>query len=195
MNAQAILDKIAADARDAARRIQDEARQKADEALKSLKRKLEADEAALRAQAERDGAEQGERMHRMASLENRKELLAQKRTVIDAAFARAKALFDSLDTAQMRAFFLERAAESATGGETLILGENQRQWADDRFLAEAHARIGGEPVRMSPETRPGVTGFLLRKDGTEINCTLEAILGDLRIEMETDVARLLFGEV
>lgn len=198
MNAQAILDKIASDAQENALRIQDEAREKAEKALADTRQKLAADEAAMRAQAERDGAELSQRMGRMAELENRKALLKEKRVVIDAAFDRARELFLRLDAGAMRAFFLERVAEDAAGDETLTVGQNASQWFDDRFLADASALLQRQgkqtALQLSPEQRPGVTGFLLQKAGMEINCTLEAMLGDLRMDMETDVARLLFGE-
>ena len=198
MNAQAILDKIASDAQENALRIQDEAREKAEKALADTRQKLAADEAAMRAQAERDGAELSQRMGRMAELENRKALLKEKRVVIDAAFDRARELFLRLDAGAMRAFFLERVAEDAAGDETLTVGQNASQWFDDRFLADASALLQRQgkqtALQLSPEQRPGVTGFLLQQGGMEINCTLEAMLGDLRMDMETDVARLLFGE-
>ena len=199
MNAQAILDQIAADAQSRARQIADEAEQKAAAALEETRRKLADDEAAMRAQAEKDGAELTQRMGRMAELENRKALLEQKRTVIDEAFAHASERFAKQDAAATRAFFLRQIAQNAAGDERLIVGGANASWFDDRFLADANAALAkqGKPsaLTLGDEKRPDATGFLLQKDGTEINCTLEAMLGDLRMDMETEVARQLFGEV
>ncbi len=198
MNAQAILDKIAEDARNNAQSLQDDARQKAAAALEATRHRLAEDDQAMRARAENDGAELSQRMGRMAELENRKALLQQKRVVMDEAFERAQALFEGLDAAKKRAFYLQKLCENASGDEALIVGDHDAQWFDDRFLADASEMLQKQgktaALTLADGKRAGVTGFLLQKDGTEVNCTLAAMIGDLRMEMETEVAALLFSE-
>ena len=86
MDAQAILTKIGEDAEIAAMKVEAEAKEKAKMLTLEAQQNREQMNTTMLAQAEQECALMEERMNRMAELDNRKAMLAQKRQVIDEAF-------------------------------------------------------------------------------------------------------------
>lgn len=197
MNAQAILDQIAVDAQASAARIREEAAARAEEMKAASRAKIEGMHEALVAQARKDGDELGERMVRMAGLEARKELLAQKRALLDEAFLRARAGLSAKPVAQKRAFFLRQIARAARGDEALAVSANA-DWLDGAFLADANAALAaaGKPGQLSlAADRPAACeGVVLRQNGTEVRCTFEAMVDEARSALEQQAAATLFEE-
>ncbi len=197
MNAQAILDKIAQDAQDAAVRIDSEARAKAAQLKAASRFKIEAQHAATLAQAQRDSDELEQRMLRMAELEERKAMLAKKRMLIDDVFSQTYALLAQMTTAEKRAFFLRQIVRFATGDETLAISQNAA-WFDEAFLADANTALAaaGKPGRLvlALERTQADEGVTLRHGGAEIRCTLRVLMDDARSTMEQQAAEALFAE-
>lgn len=198
MNANAILDKILQDARDNASATMEEANKKAAQLKTDSDLRMRRARDRIQMQASEDAELARMRMERMAELEERKRLLADKRAMMDRAFALALEKLESMPVKDSRAFLLETLAKLAEGDETVIPGAEHAAWLDKQFLPEANLALKklGKPgqLRLSDERRPGVTGLVLTKNNTEISCTYEAILSSQRLEMEADVAALLFPE-
>lgn len=196
MDAQAILDRIEQDARDSASSTLDDAQKRADSLREASEARIRQQRENALSRAQADGTLMRERMLRMAELEDKKELLAAKRTVMDKAFDDALGLMEKMDAKQLRAFLLTLAAQVADGDETLLIGQRNAAWFDDSFIAQANEMLlaAGKKgaLKKSAENVPGV-GFALQKSGTQVNCTMDALLMQSRLTLETDVARVLFG--
>lgn len=197
MNAQAILDQIAADAQASVARIQEDAAARAEEMKAASRVKIEGMHAALVAQAHKEGDELGERMMRMAALEERKALLAQKRALLDEAFSLARESLSAKPTAEKRTFFLREIARCARGDEQLAVSA-EAGWLDDAFLHDANAALQavGKPgqLTLAADRPAGCEGVALRQNGTEVRCTFEAMVDEARSRMEQQVAATLFEE-
>ncbi len=195
MDVKSILDKIDADAREAAQKTLSDARASADELAAQSREQIQAQREAMEKRAQREGAETVERMRRMAELEDKKAALAVKRSVMDGAFREALGILESLPKTEARAFFLKELARAARGGEALLIGRVQPDWFDDAFLAEANALLLEKGVQqgvaLSAEQIDG-RGFHLRSGGAVMDCTFEALLADGRMALESDVAKALF---
>lgn len=196
MNIDAILEKIEADAQDDARNLLNSAREKTeamraafDEAAEQ-KRKTTLSEAQKEAEALRD------RMLRMASLEERKKTLEMKRGEIDQAFAQALTRMRSMPTDKAKAFHKQLLMMNAQGDETLIISEEDAALFDDAFMAQANEAMqkSGKPgsLRLSSERLPLQGGFVLSRDGMEVNCSYDSLLRAARDEMEGEIAAILF---
>lgn len=196
MNAQAILTKIEEDARQSAAELLTDANGRAEEIKTASRKKIEKARAEMIAQAQKESAELEKRMLRMAELDDRKEMLARKRALIDEVFALSAQKLSAMEPAKARAFFLEEAEREAAGRETVVIGAQNAQWFDERFLSDLNDRLrqAGKPgeLKLAKERRAGATGLLLLQDGAEINCTFGAMLDALRVESETEVAHILF---
>lgn len=198
MAIEGILAKIAEDARAEAARLSGDAereiariRQEGDERRRRIEREAE----------ERASQEAEDRRKRLAvSLEREgaREILAEKQRLIESVFDRAREKIASLDAGAYRDLAVRLLREAARdGNEEVILPEG-----DDRIGADLVARVnkelgqGGKKggLRIASERRPIGGGFILRSGRRETNCTIEAVLGTRRDELETLVARILFGE-
>lgn len=196
MNAQAILDKILQDAKESASATLRDADDRAKEMEAAADKRIAAARAKTEAQARQDAEAATARMQRMAELDERKLLLADKRRMMDRAFELALAKMKAMPAKQARAFLLDALTELAEGGETLIVGADNDGWMDGQFLQDANAALAAKgktaALTLGSEKRKGVSGLILAKHDTEINCTYEAFLTSERLEMEAQVAQTLF---
>jgi V/A-type H+/Na+-transporting ATPase subunit E len=194
MDARAIIDKIQKDAQTDASSILAEARQRADRINAECEARIAAARTAEAVRADADARETEQRMLRMADLEDRKALLADKRAVMDKMFAQTLRQLEAMPPEQARAYFMDTLLAFAEGGETLLIGKDNG-WYDAAFLPEANAALlkkGVSPVLEGTGSVPG-TGFALQRDGAETNCTFGAILAARRLQLEAEAAMDLFA--
>ena len=196
MNADAILKRIEQDARQSAEATMDDARKRAEALSAARREKLSQEDEAAMAQARKDALALDDRLQRMAELDARKALLAEKRRVLDEAFALALEKMRKMPAARAKEFALRTLLESAQGDETVVADQDSA-WLDDAFIAEANkarAASGREgKLTLSNEKKALGGGFLLTHDGMEVNCSFPAVLSARRLELEADVASALFG--
>lgn len=195
MDVKGILDKIDSDARDAAQKALVDARHRADEIAEKSRARIDKLRADMEKRVESDAAEAAERMKRMAELEDKKAALAVKRGVMDKAFRQALDILLALPAAQVRAFFMGELLKTAQGGEQLSVGNQNPDWYDDSFLAEANAALasrGLAPLTPSDEETNG-RGFRLIRGGASMDCTFASLIDDQRMTLESDVAGALFN--
>ena len=118
--------------------------------------------------------------------------------LIDEAFAQALDKLEAMPSQQARAFLMTEAAAVADGDEIVILGSKNPGWFDDKFLADLNTLLQkqGKPgqLTLGNETRDGETGLILAKNGMEISCTFASLLDSRRLDMEADIAAILFPD-
>ncbi|MDR0928969.1 MAG: V-type ATP synthase subunit E [Oscillospiraceae bacterium] len=195
MNADAILTRIEKDAKDAAERILREAKEKAAAVEAASEARIAQEKEAALAQARQDALALNDRMERMATLEARKALLAEKRALLDEVFQAALQKLLALPIAQARAFGMQMLLTAAKGDEAIIADENA-PWCDASFVNDANQALlrQGKPgnLTLAPEKRALGGGFVLRRGGMEANCSLRAALEGDRLALEPQIAALLF---
>lgn len=196
MNAQAILDRIQEDAKAAASTILQEASQRADALKQGSEQRMAAKRAETLAQAKQDAKEAAGRMERMAELDQRKLMLADKRKLMDQAFRLALTKLHQLPADQARALFLQTLLQAAEGGEQLMVGAIHPEWFDEDFLNKANQQLhsaGKTPLTAAADTgsRP-YYGFTLLRGDMETDCSMEAMLEEKRLSLESHVAQILF---
>ncbi len=199
INTQPILDLIRKEADEAVRKLLEEAQDRAmtireQSALRVARLEDEtAEKAAL------DGNQMAERMGRLALLDERKDLLAAKRALIDEAFAQALSSLHQLSKGEVEAQILELLLQSAIGDELLIPGDINSAYYSQDFIRKANERLvhsgraGG--LRDSGETAPGVCGVVLRRANSETHCTFEAMLEGKKEALEPGAAAVLFPDM
>lgn len=198
MNANAIQEKILSDARAGASDIMRDANEKAARLRSESEKRMAAAHSRLMMQASEDAEATRLRMERMEELEERKRLLSDKRALIDEAFAQALAKLEAMPAAQARAFLLTEASAVAQGDETVILGSEHLAWYDDKFLADLNALLQKQgklgTLTLSGKKRGGETGLILSKNGMEISCTFASLMDSKRLDLEADIAAILFSD-
>jgi hypothetical protein len=198
MNAEAILNKIEEDARQTAEQTLADAKAKAEGMKTASREKIEGMHKTMLSQAEKDGEALTQRLLRMAELDDRKELLGKKRALMDEAFALAGQKMLAAPDADKRAFFLRQIVKLAAGSETLAVGADGAGWFDEGFTAQANAALAsaGKPgnLTLDPQMRAGCAGVILTANGAETRCTFDALLDEARSALEQQAAAGVFDE-
>jgi len=196
MNIDAILEKIAKDARHDAETLVTAAHEKADVMQAAFDDAQKQKQEFALDRAHQEAVQQRDRMLRMAGLEARKKLLELKRAQIDQAFELALKKMLSMPKEQAQAFHLKLLVSSAQGSETLFIAQEDAGLFDDAFMTRANQALvkAGKPgaLNVSKQYRPLRGGFMLLLGGMEANCSYESLLRAARNQMEGEVASILF---
>ncbi len=196
MNATAILEKIHEEAKANAAAILQEANDRAEKLRTASDTKIASAKDEMEKKAKADGLVEEQRLIRMEELDERKRVLAAKRSLIDRAFDAALQKMKKMPAKDARAFLLGMITEVAEGDEQVVVGAEDAAWFDDAFVTEANEAMkkAGRKAELTlaTEKRAGVSGLILTRDDTEINCSYASILDSRRLEMEAEVAQVLF---
>ncbi|MGI6215577.1 MAG: V-type ATP synthase subunit E [Christensenellales bacterium] len=197
MDATPILVKIKDDAAQKAADILSEAKEKAGAIRNETAKRIGQMQKDNTLKIQRDSASMEERMLRMAELESKKQMLAAKRGLLDAAFEKAVDFLRAMPEKEQKEFFLSQILLLSNGDETIIAAERSANIIDEHFVFEANNKLqeAGKKgaLRLTRSTMPG-TGFVLEKGGIEINCTFEAMVASSRVSLEAETARMLFSD-
>jgi V/A-type H+-transporting ATPase subunit E len=193
---------------DIIKQIEEDAQSEADDLVSNAKAEAEAILEKARRQAEKlreeetrkaeeNAREHGRRIETLAGLDLRKEILKEKKSRIEAAFARAEEEIANLPPAETRAFLkpiILKAVES--GGEEIVVSAEHREAFTSEFIQELNKELASKSgsLRLSEEGGGFSGGFILREGKKETNLTLASIIAYGRDRLEPDVAEVLFGE-
>lgn len=182
-----LAERIVSDAR-ADAEIQAEEAKKSISAIKAQSDKALAERAAEFA-AKREAAVRSvlDGCRTRASLDGRKSTLAKKRVVIETVFDRAYDALLKLDAASRGAVCKSMLLREAADGDTVCPAK-----ADRAEIEALVASIGDRKLSVSPEDAPLEGGFLLVNAGYEKDCSFLSLLGELRGDEETHIAKRLF---
>ena len=132
-----------------------------------------------------------------AKLESRKQILAEKQSLMDAAFALAKKQITEMPEAEYIAFCAELAAKASTSGvEEIIFSEKDRKAFGEKVVKIANELLKADgknaELVLSAESRDISGGVILVKGLVETNCSVGTLVDRLRPELSSKVASLLF---
>lgn len=121
-----------------------------------------------------------------AELDGRKETLRAKRSLLDGVFAEAYENLLKLPAEKRSALFLSILRQEAKANDTVSPAKA------DRAAIAAILKKLPFAVRLSEQDADAEAGFVLYGDGYEKDCSMKAILRELRDAEETNVAAILF---
>lgn len=145
--------------------------------------------------AEREAASRKERIISGAQLHARNEKLEAKQKVISEVFEISVEELSSCSDDDLKGFIKEVILNTEFEGEqNLILNADGKKVIDDAFVAEINKVLDGKAViKIDENTRDFKGGFILEKNGIEINNTFEALVGSIKDDLSLEVAKMLFG--
>lgn len=196
---QQLEQKIIDDAKERASQIITNAREQADGVLQEAQHRLDSEKQNLLKIAQKNADEEYDRAVAMGKMEIRKDVLAQKQSILDEVLNRS---FESIINLPVNEYleFLCRLAKDLikTGDEEIILSENDKERIGKQFVeilnkqALIENRRGA--IKLSNESRQMAGGFILRSGNVEINYSIEDVLKAKKSEIEIEVANILFNE-
>lgn len=146
-------------------------------------------ERAQAAAASRDAAVKGvlDGARTRAELDGRKETLGVRRRILDEAFAAATKELNALTGPRREAILLRLLTNEAAAGDVI------RPAKQDRALIEKLLREVPVALTLDEADAPCEGGFLLLGKSYEKDCSLNALMAELRLQEETNAARILFN--
>ncbi|MBX7370771.1 V-type ATP synthase subunit E [Clostridium chauvoei] len=143
-------------------------------------------EAEIITKAELEAKTRKERILSAAALKVRNNKLAAKQEVIQDVFKKSVDKLTTLSKEEFLNFVRESIlALGEIGDQTLILNNEGLEVVDIAFIYELNEALGNNGnIKLSSEAGEFKGGFILEKNGIEINNTYEALVSSLRDELE-----------
>ena len=197
-NVSNLTSKILKDAEERKEKILAEANEKKENILSKKKKEAEKLEAEMIEKAEREAVTRKERVISGAELSARNKKLEAKQAIITDVFNMSIESLCNLNEADYKSFIKDTIISlNIDGDEKLILNDKVKNIVDNAFLAEINEALVKNnklgKLTVSDETANYKGGFILEKNGIEINNTFEALVSSLREELEFEVAKELFN--
>jgi V/A-type H+-transporting ATPase subunit E len=190
-----LTSKIIEDAEDKKEVILSEAEKESKKIFNKKVEEAKAAEKIIIEKAEREAASRKERIISNANLQVRNEKLKAKQEVISEVFEESIEALCSLSEKDFINFVKNSILNShITGDQKIILNNEGRKIISDAVLAEINKELKTKAnIISSNEIRNFKGGFILEKDGIEINNTFEALVESLKDDLSQEVARELFS--
>ena len=154
-------------------------------------------EATMLEKAKSEAETRKERVISSAELKARNEKLQAKQTVIKEVFEKAVEELCKLGKDEYLKFIKDGVTSlTVTGDENLILNAEGQKLVDEAFVKSINDEVsakGKGNIKLSSTVGNFKGGFILEKDGIEINNTFEALVESMKEEMELEVAKALFN--
>lgn len=166
--------------------------------LNKKKDEAETLEATMLEKAKSEAQTRKERVISGAELKARNEKLQAKQTVIQQVFEKAVEELCKLGKEEYLSFIKNGVTSLAvTGDENIILNAEGNKLVDDAFISEINNELSANGkagnLKLSSTAGNFRGGFILEKNGIEINNTFEALVESMKEEMELEVAKALFN--
>lgn len=153
--------------------------------------------------------EQGEKINKEAmsvkeriitsfELKKDKELLTEKKRVLDEVFDKVIKKVKSLPKEEYLNFLEKLILKYVqTGDEQLFISEDDKKIVDEGFLKRINEKLrtSGKAgnIVLSEETASILGGVILGRENIKINASLELIVEDIREKWEKEVGQILFS--
>ena len=156
------------------------------------------EEEAMSEKAKIEAKTRRERIVSGAELKARNEKLAAKQSVIDSVFDQSIEELCKMSNDDMKKFIKNMILNSdITGDEKIILNKEGKSLLDKSLLTTINNELKASgkkgELTISDEVRTFKGGFILEKDGIEINNTFEDLVNSSRDDLEFEVANVLFN--
>lgn len=145
--------------------------------------------------AENEAKSKKERILSSAKLKVRNDKLTAKQEVIREIFKDSIEKLSVISGDELLGFIKDSILSLGEIGEqTMILNEKGMDVVDLTFIYELNQALGEKGnIKLSQEVGNFKGGFILEKDGIQINNTFESLVNSLKDELEFEVARALFN--
>lgn len=190
-----LTSKIISDAEEKKASILNEANSQRDKIISKKQAEAEKEKKVILERASRDAATKKERIISGAELTARNEKLAAKQKVISQVFEKSVEALCNISDAELKDFIVNAVVNSeASGNQNLILNERSAKVITSDVVAEINSKLNGKmKVALSSVKGDFKGGFILEKDGIEINNTFEALVSSIKDDLGLEVAQILFN--
>ncbi len=133
-----------------------------------------------------------------AQLKVRNDKLSAKQEVIEKVFITAKEKLNNMSADEFKKFVKSKILTlDIAGDENIIVDSKRKEILDSEFINDLNSNLKslnkkGE-LKLSEVEGNFNGGFIIEKNGIEINNTFDSLVNSLREEMEFEIARVMFN--
>jgi V/A-type H+-transporting ATPase subunit E len=197
MEAIQVVDKILADAKAEAAKIKKQAVENEAAEQAKLSKQLDEYNQQTGILARKAGEDEESHILAAARMDIAKQLLAEKRKILDDAFEQALRQLRDLPDEEYRALFTKMMLETVeTGDEEVIVDKNEHRINQD-FINQVNQQLSSEGkgnLKLSDQRHDIGAGFILKRGQIKTNVSLDVLLDQARKELEIDLAKELFED-
>lgn len=196
-NLDNLTSKIIDDANERAETIIKEAKQERDKIIGKQIEKSNNEKIDIIEKAKLSARSKADRVISNAHLTARNKNLEAKQEVIDKVFREALLKLQNLSKEQYLEFVRNSIMSMKIEGDEEIIIPSNEERINEGFINSLNKELEGlgkkGELKLSWEKREIKTGFIIYKNGIEINNSFEALVSSLRDELEQDIIGALFG--
>lgn len=196
-NLDNLTSKIIDDANERAETIIKEAKQERDKIIGKQIEKANNEKIDIIEKAKLSARSKADRVISNAHLTARNKNLEAKQEVIDKVFREALLKLQNLSKEQYLEFVRNSIMSMKIEGDEEIIIPSNEERINEGFINSLNKELEGlgkkGELKLSSEKREIKTGFIIYKNGIEINNSFEALVSSLRDELEQDIIGALFG--
>lgn len=192
-----IIKRIQQDAQKQAEVIKTDATKQSETIIAEAQKKIDTLKKELKERAQQRASEKEMRIVTLARLDLRKMILKAKQDQIETAFTKAYEKLVNLKDDEYKKFIKTVLLDIIeTGEEVIIPPANGRLALTNQIIDEINKEIKDKSgkLSLSEEKRKLAGGFIIRRGKQEINYSLEALVSNIREELELQVVQILFQE-
>ncbi|MGL5151511.1 MAG: V-type ATP synthase subunit E [Clostridium sp.] len=193
-----LTSKILKDAEERRESILASAEQEKERVLAKRREEAKKVEAEIIEKAKLEAKSKKDRVISSSELEVRNNKLKVKQQIIEEVFSKSVDELCKLEGSSLKEFFKNTVLSlDITGEEKVILNNKTKEIITQEVINDVNKELASKnkvgKLTLSNETGSFKGGFILEKDGIEINNTFEALVNSLRDELEFEVANSLFN--
>jgi V/A-type H+-transporting ATPase subunit E len=197
MEAEQVVEKILSDARAEAEKIKEKAQEKLADEQTKLDEQLTGYKKQTDALAQKAAEDEKSHLLAAARMQIAKEMLAEKRKMLDEVFQQARRQLQNLPDEQYRRFIAGLMLQAIeTGDEEVIIDKNENR-IDQELVNQVNRQLVGNNrgnLRLSERREELGGGFILKRGKIRTNVSFEVLLAQARKEIEIELAKELFAE-
>jgi V/A-type H+-transporting ATPase subunit E len=197
MEATQVVDKILADAKAEAQKIkkQTDSNEAAEQA--KLNEQLDDYKKQTEILAKKAGEDEESHILAAARMDIAKQLLAEKRKILDEVFEQARQQLQNLPEQDYRSLCKKLMLEAVETGDEEVIVDKKDNRINQDFIDQVNQKLsskGKGKLKLSEQKQDIGAGFILRRDQIKTNVSLDVLLEQARKELEIELAKELFTD-
>jgi len=197
MEAVQVVEKILADAKAEAEKIRKRAEENEAAEQAKLAEQLDEYKKQTKILAKKAGEDEESHILAAARMDIAKQLLAEKRKILDEVFEQAHEQLQNLPDEEYRALCTKLMLETVeTGTEEIVVDKNENRINQD-LIDQVNRQLsskGKGELKLSDQKQDIGAGFILKRGQIKTNVSLDVLLDQARKELEIDLAKELFQD-
>ena len=197
MEAAQVVDKILADAKVGAAKIKKQAEENETAEQAKLNEQLDEYKKQTEILAKKAGEDEEAHILAAARMDIAKQLLAEKRKILDEALEQARQQLRDLPDEEYRALFTKMMLETVETGDEEVIADKNDNRINQELIHQVNQQLssnGKGNLKLSAQKQDIGAGFILKHGQIKTNVSLTVLLNQARKELEIDLAKELFKD-